>query len=212
MVSICGDLASSAETQQPLVYSDVFAPMDVGSTNGPRSMVTQRTPSGLGFMYFHFNDRTPLDEILYVCHAITLSHMKPGQTDGMLPGTSGQVLDALRQTGTWWPSKKTEHVFDALRLTGSGPAQRWWPWREYIAVYLAFRTTSHTGFSFATSWYVSEVKNIVKYIVHLRGVVFQHRVLLSGAGCVCASCRLEWLAQGWVCPRARFVTRTHGRF
>ena len=159
-------------------------------------------------MYFHFNDRTPLDEILFVCHAITLSHMKPGQTDVMMQGTSGQVLDALRLTGTetvqrWWPSQQTEHDFDALRLTGTGAAQRWWPWREYVAVYLTFRTTSHTGLSFATSWYVSEVKNIVKYIVHLRGIVFQRRLLLNGAGCVCAACRLEWLAQGWVCPRAR---------
>ena len=181
--------------------------MDVGSTNQPRSMVTRQTPSGLGFMHFHFNDRTPLDEILYVCHAITLSHLNPGQTNLMMQGTSGQVLDALRMTGTRLPLQQTEYIFEALRMTGTGAAQRWWPWREYLAVYLTFRTTSHAGLSFATSWYVSEVKNIVKFIVHLRGVILQRRLLLSDAGCTCAACHHEWLAQGWVCPRARVVTR-----
>lgn len=159
------------------------APMDIGSTNRPRSMVTQRTPGGLGYMYFHFNDRTPLDEILLVCHTITLSHIEPEQPT-QLQGTTGQVLDAIH-------------------LTGTGMVDRWWPWREYIAVYLAFRTTSVAGRSFAVTWYISEVKDIVKYILHFRGIVFQRRMELTNAGCVCHACRLEWLAQGWVCPQAR---------
>ena len=172
------------------VIGFLFASMDLGSTNRPRRMVTQRTPSGLGFRYFHFNDHAYFDEILFICHAITLCHKSPVQSS-QLEGTTGQVLDALRVTGT-------------------GTEIRWWPWREYVAVYLAFRTTSIASRAFAVTWYVSEVRDIVKYIVHLRGVVFQRRLELTNAGCVCHACKLEWLARGWECPRARIQLRSFG--
>ena len=157
--------------------------MDLGSTNRPRHMVTQRTPNGLGFRFFHFNVHAYFDEILLICHAITLCHKSVVPTP-QLEGITGEVLDAVR-------------------LTGTGSELPWWPWREGVAVYLAFRTTSLASRAYAVTWYVAHVRDIVRHIVQLRGVVYQRRLELTNAGCLCHACRLEWLAQGWECPRAR---------
>lgn len=80
----------------------------------------------------------------------------------------------------------------------------WWPLHESLGLFLVLRSSSVMGLNLSSIVYAEETRAGLEQILVARSVELARQRTLIRSGCRCLSCELAWLANGWLCPWARF--------
>ena len=140
-----------------------------------------RWGGGQNFAYFEAD--TDMSEVLLFTHSVTLLH-------------SG----VERHPRIEWPERTT---LLWMLVKGNSP-KAWHPLEESLGLYLILRSTSISGLLLCTCWYQTANRAAAREILNQRAAIYSVQLARANLGCSCMACSLEWLANGWVCPWARF--------
>ena len=138
---------------------------------------------GGGESYSYFDEESDISDVLVCTDSITLAR-KGAPLAPRIP---------------WFDA--THLLWTLVRGRNSG---HWWPMSETLGLFLILRSTSITGLNLCTGWYAEATRAGLNQILDVRSVALERQQVLMRNGCRCLACELSWLADGWVCPWARF--------
>ena len=81
------------------------------------------------------------------------------------------------------------------------------PKREQVGMFLQVRISCRYALSYCSSWYQEIVKKEVALLVKRREQIHILNRSITGLGCKCDVCQLEWLRSGWKCTTIHFTPR-----